>query len=246
MPTALAGRNAHAVDGVVLPDVPECTYDEVPVFDSESGSSVSRKLYEKMESKINELETLLREKDRAIEHLQTSSITHISPIVTPGSDTKQLYPADFSSGSSKYNRTSEGTPPSVNGENGLYPQFAGHSSSPGSSVNSAEFPQFTPNSTLDGLTVDNFGLEIRSWPPNLPSPEITRHLVEAFFAFHIHAGRLFHMPTFMASLELLPTDLRFPSTAVLHAIYMTHLMILLTNFSTEGGEKRIHGLIISE
>lgn len=164
---------------------------------------------DKSHSDPDELETLLREKDRAIEHLQTSSITHISPIVTPGSDTKQLYPADFSSGSSKYNRTSEGTPPSVNGENGLYPQFAGHSSSPGSSVNSAEFPQFTPNSTLDGLTgvsgllngtsllrvclpnstmclifelaalfhtVDNFGLEIRSWPPNLPSPEITRHL----------------------------------------------------------------------
>ena len=44
------------------------------------------------------------------------------------------------------------------------------------------------------------------------------HRVEAFFTYHIHAGRLFHMPTFMASLELLPTDPRFPSTAVLHAM----------------------------
>ena len=45
-----------------------------------------------------------------------------------------------------------------------------------------------------------------------------RHSVEAFFTYHIHASRLFHMPTFMASLELLPTDPRFPSTAVLHAM----------------------------
>ncbi|TFY75169.1 hypothetical protein EWM64_g8842 [Hericium alpestre] len=42
--------------------------------------------------------------------------------------------------------------------------------------------------------------------------------VEIFFAFHPHAGRLFHGPSFMSSLTLPPTHPKFPSTAVLHAI----------------------------
>lgn len=32
----------------------------------------------------------------------------------------------------------------------------------------------------------------------------------------MHASRMFHIPTFMASLELLPTDSRFPNPALLH------------------------------
>lgn len=42
--------------------------------------------------------------------------------------------------------------------------------------------------------------------------------VEAFFAYHMHATRLFHAATFMASLDLLPTDSRFPHPSVLHAM----------------------------
>lgn len=60
---------SHAVEGAVFPPHPECTYDEgvssqsmtallrqhsklVPAFDPDAGNSVSRKMYEKMESKI--------------------------------------------------------------------------------------------------------------------------------------------------------------------------------------------------
>lgn len=42
--------------------------------------------------------------------------------------------------------------------------------------------------------------------------------MHAFFAFHTQAGRLFHGPTFLASLELPPADPRFPFDAVLHAM----------------------------
>ena len=42
--------------------------------------------------------------------------------------------------------------------------------------------------------------------------------VQAFFAFHMHAGRLFHGPTFLASLDLHPSDPRFPFSTVLHAM----------------------------
>ena len=42
--------------------------------------------------------------------------------------------------------------------------------------------------------------------------------VEAFFAFHLHAVKLFHGPSFLASLDLAPTHPRFPPAGILHAI----------------------------
>ncbi|KAF8807498.1 hypothetical protein BYT27DRAFT_7189569 [Phlegmacium glaucopus] len=55
-------------------------------------------------------------------------------------------------------------------------------------------------------------------PPSLPGPELLRHLVDVFFKFHPHAGRLFHATSFINSLSLPPTHPRFPSIPVLHAI----------------------------
>ncbi|KAF8922447.1 hypothetical protein CPB85DRAFT_1267627 [Mucidula mucida] len=57
-----------------------------------------------------------------------------------------------------------------------------------------------------------------NWPPNLPAPELLRHLVEVFFLFHPHSTRLFHPSTFMASLTLPPTHPKFPVAPILHAI----------------------------
>ncbi|KAF7796741.1 hypothetical protein EIP86_007924 [Pleurotus ostreatoroseus] len=122
-----------------------------------------------------------------------------------------------------------GSPTSIGAaDNRTYGNILGQS--PGTS-NSGELPPYTANgiSMTDGpqnpqcmpmssMLFEDFNIGLRGWPPNLPPPEITRHLVETFFQFHIHANRLFHAPTFMASLELLPTDPRFPSPAVLHAM----------------------------
>ncbi|KAI0689159.1 hypothetical protein BC835DRAFT_271332 [Cytidiella melzeri] len=75
--------------------------------------------------------------------------------------------------------------------------------------------------TTNGLDVFDFQEHtvVRTgWSPHLPDPATTRRVVEAFFAFHIHAGRLFHGPSFLASLDLHPMDERFPSVAVLHAL----------------------------
>src|SRR6266404_5438515 len=47
---------------------------------------------------------------------------------------------------------------------------------------------------------------------------MTPNSVEAFFSFHPHAGRIFHVPTFMASIDLPPTHPNFPSPAIIHAI----------------------------
>jgi hypothetical protein len=72
------------------------------------------------------------------------------------------------------------------------------------------------------------------WSIHLPDPATTRHLsvrfvslklqanstdrVQAFFKFNMHANRLFHAPTFLASLSLHPMDPRFPAVSVLHAL----------------------------
>jgi len=65
-----------------------------------------------------------------------------------------------------------------------------------------------------------FGYDVfwPGWPRDLPTPGLVRHLVEAFFAFHPHAGRLFHVATFVATLNLPPNHPNFPSPCVLHAI----------------------------
>ncbi|KAH9486839.1 hypothetical protein JR316_0000904 [Psilocybe cubensis] len=57
-----------------------------------------------------------------------------------------------------------------------------------------------------------------NWPPSLPEPELLRHLIDVFFVFHPHAGRMFHPPTFMHSISLPPNHPKFPSLPVLHAI----------------------------
>lgn len=42
--------------------------------------------------------------------------------------------------------------------------------------------------------------------------------MQAFFAFYMYAGRLFHGPTFMSRLDLHPNDPRFPTPCLLHAM----------------------------
>lgn len=193
---------AHAVEGASLPEHPECTYDEVPVFDSDSGNSISRKMYEKMEHKIHELEALLREKDQALQTLQAhgspaGSLSNLMHGLGDGKTTSYTMP--------KY--PGESSPASMAG------------SLDGRHHPSATSPTVLGTAGASPSSVDDFShVDIRTWPPNLPRPDITRHLVEAFFTYHMHANRMFHVSTFMASLELLPTDPRFPNPAVLHAM----------------------------
>jgi hypothetical protein len=83
---------------------------------------------------------------------------------------------------------------------------------------------------------ENFSMVYMSWPLNLPDITMTRHLyasltsisrillirsnhsVQAFFSHYIHARRMWHAPTFVASLDLHPDDARFPCNSTLHAM----------------------------
>lgn len=239
---------AHAVEGTVFPDKPECTYDEgrsvptlrrslpttltdtlpVPVFDADAGNSVSRKLYEKMENKIrewqrssraspltvpsaDELEALVREKDRALQSLSPQigpSATPIPAINNPvlngrPDNQSQIYnrvhanagkdmaqPATGTLDSSIYGQYAGPSPASSNAD---YPQLASTSAldsgngvsnlingsnsvGPSSMAHQTSSPPIVSNSGPSPPLMDDFHVNVRSWPPNLPSPELTRHL----------------------------------------------------------------------
>ncbi|KIY72867.1 hypothetical protein CYLTODRAFT_417642 [Cylindrobasidium torrendii FP15055 ss-10] len=98
------------------------------------------------------------------------------------------------------------------------------------SLRSSAHPQDRPSSSrgasdsprvLDGQQgTDNSGRydTWSGWPPDLPDAELLSHLVDVFFMFHPHAGRLLHRTTFLASLSYPPTHPKFPAKPLLHAI----------------------------
>ncbi|KAH8835150.1 hypothetical protein DL96DRAFT_1573039 [Flagelloscypha sp. PMI_526] len=101
----------------------------------------------------------------------------------------------------------------------------GNSQSPPSHVTSIT-PYGRPTGTPTSANGDTNGFHLGGetavsgygWPVSLPTPELLRHLVEAFFTFHPHARRLFHTSTFMSSLVLPYGHANFPADSVLHAI----------------------------
>lgn len=99
------------------------------------------------------------------------------------------------------------------------------------------FIQEIPTSVQDDIPQFSSGLDMiwPDWPPDLPTPGLLRHLyahlklipiarlnkirsVVLFFTFHPHSRRLFHAPSFMASMLLPPSHPNFPIAPVLHAI----------------------------
>nr|VWO94325.1 Fungal_trans domain-containing protein [Ganoderma boninense] len=84
---------------------------------------------------------------------------------------------------------------------------------------------------------DNFGELINpAWPRNLPDLTTLRHLVEAFFTFTPLAGRMFHAPTFQASLSLPPTHPKFPLPAILHAMCALGSMYTASVFNSPNSD----------
>ncbi|THH33509.1 hypothetical protein EUX98_g641 [Antrodiella citrinella] len=240
---AETGIGAHAPAGADLPAFPECTFDEVTENKDPETHDAPKNRFERLESRINELEAMLREKDKVLNSFNAESARlNLSSIFAQ----RQL-PTSFNSV-----------------HLGMLPPFGQSSTSPdvdmfhgarGMDDNGGmDYPHFSGNSSLDNLAgvasmlgtgpidpqfgsdpdvnrgvanglsarysppTGNLDLVFLAWPQNVPTQEVTHHLVEAFFAFWLHADRLFHAPTFMASLDLPPTHPKFPPAAVLHAI----------------------------
>ncbi|KAF6766288.1 hypothetical protein DFP72DRAFT_866120 [Ephemerocybe angulata] len=149
---------SHAPPGTGVPSKPDCTFDEI--------AEAPKNKYERLENRIAELESLLRQKDQALLH---SAQNKLSP-------SGILQPRPFNE--------------------------------------AQNFPEFIP------ATVPSYGLDLTwpGWPPQLPPPDLLKHLVEVFFVFHPHASRLFHVPTFMSTLSLPASHPKFPATPILHGI----------------------------
>ncbi|KAI0931896.1 hypothetical protein AcW1_000826 [Taiwanofungus camphoratus] len=231
---------AHAPAGTDLPPHPQCTFDEVSEADDAEQYEHPKTRFERLESRINELEALLREKEKVsvqkpsetnleipsgnhngltngggiVPSAQSDSIQLVDPFhlgrATNPDDSLAL--AQFHMGSALDNLAG------VASLIGTSP-----ASSPVSHIRTASASPTIVNEPA-GLSSSsmNFGhgldLLYVSWPRNLPNPGFLRHLVEAFFSFHPDATHLFHQATFMSALSMPPNHPNFPSTAVLHAI----------------------------
>ncbi|KAG2044739.1 hypothetical protein BDR03DRAFT_848081 [Suillus americanus] len=190
----------HAQPGANLPERPECTFDEVATTETPSAPSDSPKnRFERLETRIKELEALLSQKEQATSpdvnppsslppsSIQNSpaSIQSVPSNSRPGSASTMSFPSDLESLLSPSNLD----------------------------VNAQAVPYFwNDNSHLIANVI------WPHWPVNLPHPELIRHLVDMFFLFHPHASRLFHRGTFIASLSYPPDHPDFPIAPVIHAI----------------------------
>ncbi|GLB36244.1 putative fungal specific transcription factor [Lyophyllum shimeji] len=211
-----------------LPPRPECTFDEV----AETNNAVAdgpKSRYEKLESRITELEGLLAQKDAVLAAAARELASRKAGF--PSVDARLLTPHITPTGL----KTTDPSPEFHSLTNSAISSPAGSSHytngltvTQTSDQDQPRFPAqlaFTSASALSGHTKrpaseHSFGLDIMwpNWPPNLPGPELLRHLVEVFFVFHPHANRLFHGPSFMGTLSLPPSHPKFPSAPVLHAI----------------------------
>ncbi|KAI0776376.1 hypothetical protein BC629DRAFT_1525870 [Irpex lacteus] len=219
----------HPPEGVEVPEEVECTYGDEKEISPPSGSKV-----EKLESRIAELETLLQQMQVALEDSQRNAQSLESNLTTA------LHSAQSNAGPSSttspnvasqsiFNLQSDGSPWLENylsqdvetpssAFDSQYSYFPPSESSASTSLHSTPLNGTIASDALTTFTAKQSQLLLMGWPQGLPDPEVTRHLVHAFFAFHLHAGRLFHGPTFLASLDLPPTDPRFPFHGVLHAM----------------------------
>ncbi|KAI0375308.1 hypothetical protein BV20DRAFT_933614, partial [Pilatotrama ljubarskyi] len=212
---------AHASPGAELPPHPECTYDETfevepnPVRADES----PRDKLERLQSRINELQTLLEERERRDlnEESRSRSASTNNMQTSSSSFTRYEYDVGVLDGSLALNNQKVMADFSESSSNSLAVSVA--------LVDDLLLARGDTNlhSFIDSYTDprdSNSSRAIASWgwPKDLPDYHSLRHLVEAFFNFTPTACRLFHAPTFLASLSLPPTHPGFPSPAVLHAM----------------------------
>ncbi|KAH7344812.1 hypothetical protein B0J17DRAFT_16130 [Rhizoctonia solani] len=198
---AKSHRLAVASNPALSGTQPECTYDEFTPENPPPVPEGPRAKYQRLEARINELESLLKEqqfKDGAIFN-STSLLPQTSPsasLPTPssaGSPTNNL--PSISNSQDVYHRTLFTDEPSP-------------------------FVPTLPMSLPPGPAVDESTQQVipHDWPTRLPAPDLLHHLIDIFFTCYPLAHYLLHRPTFMASLLLPPRSPAFPHSSLLHAI----------------------------
>ncbi|KAH9846804.1 hypothetical protein C2E23DRAFT_743274 [Lenzites betulinus] len=210
---------SHAPPGADLPSHPECTFDESSEPSEPSLQDSPKNRFERLESRINELEALLQEKDPG-EGSRSNSVNDFSapPSLIAGLNDKIL---------------PGGGPFSLDSPTGIGLSVPDMDEFANVAAFADGLPQshhpFGQSSFIDMMhqslssehpPESDFGMAVLAagWPKNLPGSPFLRHLVDAFFTFTPIASRMFHAPTFLASLSLPPSHPKFPLPAILHAM----------------------------
>ncbi|KAI9572876.1 hypothetical protein HD554DRAFT_2063701 [Boletus coccyginus] len=192
---------AHAQEGSHLPLNPECTFDEVPeVGTPETYSETPRNEHEHLESRILELEALLKEKQDLITSFAGSSTNLPQSFISSSRATPHSLSIAVSVPASK-----------------SFDSFGAGGYADPSILNDSSSVAGMLEGFIEGIPAE-LGVLWPKWPQHLPRPDLLRHIVDSFFAFHLHATRLLNMSTFLTSLSLPPDHPDFPSPPVLHAV----------------------------
>ncbi|KZS96186.1 hypothetical protein SISNIDRAFT_548277 [Sistotremastrum niveocremeum HHB9708] len=222
---------AHAEPGVVVPPEPVCTYDEATTTHASTHDGPKSR-YERLENRINELESLLRQQDDGTgqsppqQHTPASvgsSIAHSpqNPLPTASNSptsTENTFvnvpPLQYSAMPS----TTMSDPVLMGAASAFPPPYPNlpPAADPLPTVISHP-PHQVPTPPQEDMGF-LFELLWPSWPARLPPPDLLHHLVDVFFNVHPHANRILHRSTFQAALSLSPTSPDFPRLCVLHAI----------------------------
>ncbi|KAI9060603.1 hypothetical protein FKP32DRAFT_1577873 [Trametes sanguinea] len=210
---------AHAPPGADLPPHPECTYDETSEPQPLETPESPKNRFERLETRINELEALLQEKEHG------SSSRSQSASLNGFQDSSAFLTDLLTNGKEHDSSFSLNGQPEANGfhSGSSLDTLAGAAALGMDLSNLSLFGD--PLNSSDSLPSDvGMELMVPAWPKNLPTnpflpyAHTSIHRVEAFFTFTPNATRMFHVPTFLASLTLPPTHPKFPMPAILHAM----------------------------
>ncbi|CCL99564.1 uncharacterized protein FIBRA_01582 [Fibroporia radiculosa] len=224
LPTATQNALVPPVSALIhteLPALPQCTYDEVEAGSVDSPENPNTR-FERLENRINELETLLREKDRIQSFHKQFATDVTNPLRDPLAQALSInspFQPDVGNSLSFPNQFPENTLDNLADIASLVGTVS-TSIEPDSRVGSTSSPLLNdavPTAMINGMDPAT-GISYNAWPRNLPQFPLLRHLVDTFFVCYPHAVKLFHHSTFMASLTLPPTHPKFPAASVLHAI----------------------------
>ncbi|KAI0337612.1 hypothetical protein BDW22DRAFT_861866 [Trametopsis cervina] len=209
--------------GVEVPPYPECTYDEVLNAAELDSVHVPNRSYKKLEDRIDELEGLLR--NVRIEMQAKKSPAAPPAPVRPEPTEQHLNAAaeappalDSSSSHAPYVPLDSSFLDNVPVPDWLADATSTNTSLPDANAFVLSTSDLTNSPYPPLFDYEEYNVTHTGWSPHLPDPAVTRFLIQAFFTFHVYADRLFHGPTFMASLDLHPLDPRFPSVAILHTL----------------------------
>lgn len=174
-----------------VPPHPECTYDEVPE-PRQQAQDPPKSRYQRLESRLNELETLLREKERQSSEPQSStpmSLGALMPdpqlhdVATVQRDAFGYLPYENAARHASEDRLDAFFTPRTS----HYSPIPDHDalfrippSSLGGGFSDGCASRFTVSSGSPGresdLMTDAFWLSTYPWPNRLPNPELLQHL----------------------------------------------------------------------